>query len=208
MMLSPTPAETRRAEDAALAVRAIAQPDETILAAWRRFGPLVRGTLLRMLGADEEVRDLSQEAFLQLYRSVRALRSPEAIRAFVVGIAVRVALYEIRRRRVRDRQVLLPGQSLLLPASTSTDPEAREAMAGLVQVMGRLSPADRHLFMLRQIQGLAHAEISVATRLSVSTVRRRLWRLQRRIKLLVRTDPSLAAYGDRARSWEDAAPVD
>jgi RNA polymerase sigma-70 factor, ECF subfamily len=200
-MVRLTLAEARRAKDAALAARVIARPDEseTILAAWRRFRPLVRWVLIKMLGSDdEEVRDLSQEAFLQLQRSVRALRSPESIRPFVTGIAIRVALREVRRRRVRGGQVLVPGQGLLPLASTHADPEAREAVVRLLRLVEGLRDADRDMFVLRQIQGLEQAEISEATSLSLSTVRRRLSRLQRRLETLVSADPVLSAYAERA----------
>jgi RNA polymerase sigma-70 factor, ECF subfamily len=199
-MPSPTLAAARRAKDTALATRVIAHPDETILPAWRRFRPLVRQILRRMLGpSDEEVRDLLQEAFLQFHRSVRALRSPEAIRSFVAGIAARLALEELRRRRVRGGQVLVPGQGLVPLQSTNADHEAREAVARLFHLVGRLRAADQDLFMLRLIDGLEQTEISAATRMSLSTVRRRLWRLQRRMAVLVNADPALAAYAERAQ---------
>jgi RNA polymerase sigma-70 factor (ECF subfamily) len=198
-MHKPTLAAARRAKDTALAARVIATPDErTILAAWRRFRRMVRQILRKMLGPDEEVRDLSQEAFLQFCRSVPALRSPEAIRPFVAGIAARLALEEIRRRRVRGGQVLVPGQALVPPASTSTDPEAREAMARLYGLMDRLREPDRDLFVMRLVDGLEQSEISAATNMSISTVRRRLQRLQRRVDSLVSAEPALAAYAERA----------
>jgi RNA polymerase sigma-70 factor (ECF subfamily) len=189
----------RREDDAALAARVIERPDEAILAVWRRFGPLVRLILMKMLGSDEEVRDLRQEAFLQLYRSVGSLRSPEALRPFVAGIAVRLALHEIRRRRVRGDQVLVPGQGLVPPASTSADHEAREAVERLLRVVGRMRAADRDIFVLSEIEGLEQTEICAATRLSISTVRRRLRRLRRRIGMLADSDPALAAYAGRSR---------
>jgi RNA polymerase sigma-70 factor (ECF subfamily) len=198
-MHRPTLSEARRAKDAALAAHVIARPDEAILATWRRFGPLVRRTLAKMLGPDEEVHDLSQEAFLQLYRSVPALRTPAAIRSFAAGIAVRLALQEKRRRRVRGGQVLVPGQALVPLASTSADPEARQAVERLMAVVGRLRAADQDLFMLRLIDGLEQTEISAATRLSISTVRRRLRRLERRLDIMVHADPALADYAERAR---------
>ena len=186
------------ARGAVVPSRTASRRDEVaILAAWRRFGPLVQRTLERLLGSDEEVRDLSQEAFLQLYRSVSALRSPKAIRPFVDGIAVRLALHELRRRRVRGRQVLVPGQGLLPPRSTSADPEAREAMAHLMSMVGRLRAADQEIYVLSQIQGLEQTEISAATRLSISTVRRRLRRIRGRIDALVNADPALASYVQR-----------
>jgi RNA polymerase sigma-70 factor, ECF subfamily len=201
MQVRPTLAEARRAKDAALAARVIAQPDgaEALVAAWRRFRPMVRWVLVKMLGSDDEdIRDLSQEAFLQLYRSVRALRSPDAIRPFVTGIAIRVALREMRRRRVRGGQVLVPGQGLLPLASTQADPEAREAMARLLALLGRMRAPDREMFVLRQVMGLEQSEICDATKLSISTVRRRLRRLQRRIEILTHADPALADYAERA----------
>jgi RNA polymerase sigma factor (sigma-70 family) len=200
-MQRSTTVELRRAKDAELAARIIARPRETdtLLAAWRRFRPLVRWVMVKMLGADDEdVRDLSQEAFLQLQRSAGALRSPESLRPFVTGIAIRVALREVRRRRVRSGQVLVPGQGLLPLASTNADPEAREAVTRLLRLVGRLRAADQQMFVLRQIEGREQTEICAATRLSISTVRRRLRRLQRRIEILVGADPVLAAYAERA----------
>lgn len=195
---SPSLAAARRAKDAALAVRVMAQPDEdALIAAWRRFRGLVRQILRRMLGPVEEVRDLSQEAFLQFYRSIPGLRSPEAIRPFVAGIAVRLALEEIRRRRVRSGQVLVPGQGLVPPVSAQTDPEAREAVLRLYHAVGRLRAADQELFVMRLIDGLEHTEISAATRMSISTVRRRLRRLNRRLEILVQADPALAYYAGK-----------
>lgn len=203
-MQRPGLAAARRAKDAALATRIMSEPDEAILSAWRRFRPLVRWTLVKMLGPDDEdINDLGQETFLQLYRSVRTLRSPGAIRSFVAGIAVNLALQENRRRRLRDGQVLVPGQAFIPLASTDADPEAHEAMVRLERLMGRLRPADRQLFVLRHIDGLEQAEIAAATEMSVSTVRRRLARLQRRLEMFVTRDPVLAGYAERGRwpSW-------
>lgn len=192
------PGQARREKDAALAVEAIARPEAAIAATWRRFAPLVRWTLMKILGPDEDVRDLTQDAFVQLQRSVRALRSPESIRPFVTGLAIRVALREMRRRRVREGQVLVPGQGLVPLASTSADTDAREAMAHLVRVVSRLRPADRQMFRLRQLQGLDQQEICNTTGLSISTVRRRLRHLERRLEIQFRADPLLAPYAHRA----------
>jgi RNA polymerase sigma-70 factor (ECF subfamily) len=199
-MDKPTLAEARRARDTAIAARVINNPGDgaAILAAWRRFRRMVRQILRKMLGPDEEVRDLGQEVFLQFCRSVPALRSPESIRPFVAGIAARLALEEIRRRRVRGGQVLVPGQALVPPASMSLDPEAREALYRLCAIMERLREQDRDLFVMRLVDGLEQAEISAATNLSISTVRRRLQRLQRRVDSLVSSDPALAVYAERA----------
>jgi RNA polymerase sigma-70 factor, ECF subfamily len=196
----PSLARARRAKDAEVAARVMARPGEaeTLLAAWRRFRPMVRWVLIKMIGADDEdLPDLSQEAFLQLCRSVGTLRSADSMRPFVTGIAIRVALREMRRRRVRGGQVLVPGQGLLPLASTEADPEAREALVRLVHLVGRMRASDRDMFVLRQVMGLEQTEICTATKLSISTVRRRLRRLQRRVDLLTSAEPALAHYAGR-----------
>ncbi len=199
-MSRPALATSRRPADGALATRAIRQPDQdqqALLSIWRRFRPLVRWTLMKMLGPDEEVRDLSQEAFLQLHRSMGSLRSPDSIGAFVTGIAIRIALGEIRRRRVRGGQMLVPGQGPLPPASRHPDPESRQAIERLLALVSRLRDEDREVFVLHQIEGLEQKDICAATGMSVSTVRRRLHRAQRRVSILMRADPSLAEYAPR-----------
>jgi DNA-directed RNA polymerase specialized sigma24 family protein len=55
------------------------------------------------------------------------------------------------------------------------------------------------MFVLRQIEGLDQAEICNITGMSISTVRRRLRRLERRVDKLARADPALAAYAERAQ---------
>jgi RNA polymerase sigma factor (sigma-70 family) len=151
-----------------------------------------RSTLARALPDDVVAPFVAEDAAAPILTEEQP---SEAIRAFVVR-----ALYEVGRRRLRDRQPAASG--LVLPAGASADPEAQEAMAGLVRVIGRLSADDRHLFVLRQVQGLAQVEISAATRLSIGTVRRRLWRLQRQIASLVRDEPSLATYADQSVLWD------
>ena len=71
-------------------------------------------------------------------------------------------------------------------------------MARLFELVGRLRAADRDMFVLRQVMGLEQLEICSATNLSISTVRRRLRRLQRRIEILTGAEPALADYADRA----------
>jgi DNA-directed RNA polymerase specialized sigma24 family protein len=100
---------------------------------------------------------------------------------------------------VRGGQVLVPGQAMVPLASANSDPEGREAMAGLLRVVGKLRAADRDMFVLRQIMGFEQAEICTSTGMSISTVRRRLRRLQRRLEILVQAYPALAVYAER--SW-------
>jgi RNA polymerase sigma-70 factor (ECF subfamily) len=187
-------------EDALLAQSLIDGNKEAALSAWRRFSPLVYRTLRRMLGPGIDLQDLTQEVFLRFFGKVKELKKRESLRAFVMAIAIRRAQEEIKRRRVRRWFAPLLGDAMMRPTTTEMDPEAREAIVHLYDTIDRLNVRDRTIYILRFVEGLEQAEISQAIGVSVSTVRRRLERLTKRVNSLMNSDPVLSQYLARTRT--------
>jgi RNA polymerase sigma factor (sigma-70 family) len=186
-------------DDAALAHALIDGNADAPALAWRRFHSLVEMTLRRMLGPDGDLEDLAQDVFLRFFGKVKGLKKVESLRSFVMAIAIRRAQEEIRRRRVRRWFAPITSQLLALPPTTEMDPEAREVIVHLYAVIDRLRLKDRTIYILRYIEGLEQAEIADLVGISVSTVRRRLDRLTKRVNLLMNGDPVLAPYIGPAR---------
>ena len=88
---------------------------------------------------------------------------------------------------------------MMRPATTEMDPEAREAIVHLYETIDRLNVRDRTIYILRFIEGLEQGEISQTMGISVSTVRRRLERLTKRVNSLMNSDPVLSQYLARRR---------
>jgi RNA polymerase sigma-70 factor (ECF subfamily) len=188
-------------DDVLLAQALIQGRAEASAMAWKRFYPVVEMTLRRMLGPDGDLEDLAQDVFLRFFRKVKGLKKVESLRPFVMAIAVRRAQEEIRRRRVRRWLSPLIGNPLMLRPTVEMDPEAREVIVHLYSLIDRLRLKDRTIYILRYVEGLEQAEISELVGVSVSTVRRRLDRLTRRVTSLMNADPVLAPYAvaERAR---------
>jgi RNA polymerase sigma-70 factor, ECF subfamily len=186
-------------EDVLLAQALIDGHKEAALTAWRRFSPLVYRTLRRMLGPGVDLQDLTQEVFLRFFGKVKELKKRESLRSFVMAIAIRRAQEEIKRRRVRRWFAPLLGDAMMRPATTEMDPEAREAIVHLYETIDRLNVRDRTIYILRFIEGLEQGEISQTMGISVSTVRRRLERLTKRVNSLMNSDPVLSQYLARRR---------
>jgi RNA polymerase sigma-70 factor (ECF subfamily) len=187
-------------DDVFLARCLIEGRSEAALSAWRRFHPLVETTLRRMLGPGGDLQDLTQEVFLRFFSKVGELKKVESLRPFVMAIAIRRAQEEIKRRRVRRWFAPLLGDTIMGSTTTEMDPETREAIVHLYRVIDRLNVMDRTIYVLRYIEGLEQAQISDALGVSVSTVRRRLDRLAKRVNQMMSRDPVLAEYvaGGRA----------
>ncbi len=165
-------------------------------AAWDRFAPLARSLLLQTLGPGADVDDLLQDVFITLFRRAADLRDPSALSSFVVGITVRTARSELRRRRLWRWISLTSGGDLPDEPAPSQDHRARIALRSLYAVLDRLDADARLTFLLRHAQGLELTEIAAALDCSLATAKRKLARATERVVFHARRDPALAEYVD------------
>ena len=159
-------------------------------AAWDRYAVMVRGVLVKTVGVTHELEDLLQEVFLTLWKRAPDLRDPSALTSFVVGITVRTARSELRRRRLK-RWLSFRGDDLPESFSEGVDYEARQALARLYAVLDKLGPDTRIVFLLRHAEGLELSEIALALDVSLATVKRKLAKASERVLLFTRRDPAL-----------------
>lgn len=184
--------------DAALARALISGESWAPWVAWQRFAPLVRNVIERLLRSGAEVDDLVQDTFLIFFNRVMTLQRADAIRSFMISISVKVARRELRRRRVRRlvMQSDLQSPSAVHPA-VHQDPDAREALAHFVDILGRLNDGDRAAFVQHVVQNAALVEVASAAHTSLSTIKRRLASTWSRIAFEVGNDQALCHYPGR-----------
>lgn len=164
---------------------------------YRRFGGLVRGLLVQSIGPHAEVDDLVQETFLRFFRRAGDLREPAALRSFIVGIALRVARGELRKRRVRRFLHLVDPTEAPDSAVAGDDHEGREALRRLYAILDRLDDDSRLAFVLRHVQGLELHDVAAGLGCSLATVKRRLSKAEARVAFHARRDVTLLAYAGR-----------
>lgn len=188
-------------DDEALAHALIAGDTRAARAAWRRFAPLVHRILKRTFGPGNDVDDVHQDIFLAFFRKVPTLREPKSLEAFVVSITARTIKHELRRRRAR-RFMFLWGTPADLAADLEhpdvapVDPGARQALKAFYAILGRLNAQDRTAFGLRYLEGMDLVQVSRALDMSVSTAKRHLGRIWKRVAMRVRSEPALVDYSD------------
>ena len=163
-------------------------------AVWQTFWPGVQGLLRRLLGPNTETQDLAQEVFLRFFQRSERVTAGASLKPFLFGICTRVAQEEMRRRRIH-RWLSLTNNGVLPEGFSSTeDSGAREAVRNLYQLLERLGPSDRSLFVLRFIEQLELTEVAEIQSLSFSTARRRIDRVWKRMRRLIEKDETLLAY--------------
>lgn len=153
--------------DAELVRRAMAGSDAAFSRLVERHQRAVRAFLRRVLGGGwAEADDVAQEAFLAGWRSLRSLRDPDGVRAWLCGIAWRKAQDRIRsarRNAARDGVWL---ETASTPAGLS-----HEDRLSLAAALAELPPDVRACVALCLADGWSHGEASVALGLPLGTVK-------------------------------------
>lgn len=187
------PPDLQRADDATLARAAAERDPRAYDVIWDRYAPQLRGLLRRSTGQDG-VDDLLQDVFVRFIQSVTTLRDTTALRSFLFGIAVHVAMSELRRRRVRRWVTLFQSESPPESPAPGRDDDAREAVSRLYRLLDRVDPQSRMLFTLRHIEGLELKDVASTLGVSLATAKRRITRADARVHELALHDERLVEY--------------
>ena len=152
----------------------------------RRHQSRVFAILHRYERAAHKIEDLAQETFVKAWRA-GAIRRPRAFEHWLSRIAVRVALDHLRREKKRRNEIGLPelGEDALdwlRSDDKQSELDGRAAAEILDLALRELSPADRVVITLQEIEGCSVKEICAATGASGVAVRVRALRARARLK--------------------------
>jgi RNA polymerase sigma-70 factor (ECF subfamily) len=151
------------------------------------FQDRVFALLWRMLGRrarHDLVEDLAQETFLGVYRALpRFSRTgPARLSTWILTIATRVALKELRARHPASQAVDAIVDVLAAPGSTDEQTHRRAFAEALERAVGALQPDHRAAFLLREYHQLDYDEIAQALEVDLGTVKSRLSRARDRLR--------------------------
>jgi RNA polymerase sigma-70 factor (ECF subfamily) len=176
-------------EDRLLIERVKAGDHEAFDVLFQRYFSTVYRQAIRIAGSREEAEEVVQEVFLTVYEKAQTFRGASAFSTWLYRVTANAALTKLRRRKKGEEQSLddyLPsfredGHHLVRPVvDWSHELEERVASGErqrlLQQALDQLSPVDKAVVVLSDLEGLSDREIGLALGLSVSAVKARLHR--------------------------------
>jgi len=173
----------------------------------QRYTRHVYNIAYRMTGNEADARDLSQEAFLRVYRALRRVQPGAPLESWLYRIVSNLYIDLLRRRpRVRVESLDAPidtprGEMVREFPDAAANPEAvfeREHIDGAIQeALGTLSAELRMVVILSDIEGFAYEEIAAMLRVPLGTVKSRLHRARQVLQQRLR--PYVDA---RRRGWQ------
>ena len=154
----------------------------------------VHHTLYRILGNNNEIEDLVQDAFLEIFRALPSFRGESTLTRWCQTIATRVAYLSISRRKPPAVELSVVEDSLAGDADTRRHAQARDAARRLYAALDRIDPKQRVAFALAVIDGRSLAEVADITESSLVAVKTRVWRARKDLMKRARKDAVLSGY--------------
>jgi RNA polymerase sigma-70 factor (ECF subfamily) len=147
---------------------------------------------LRMTANAAEAEDLTQEAFLQLFRKIGTFRGESAFSTWLHRMAVNVVLMRLRKKN-------LPIVPLDDPLETEEESSKKEPgapdlkLAGAVdrlqiqRAVDDLPPGYRTIFVLHDVEGYEHNEIAELVGCSIGNSKSQLHKARMKLRDLLKT---------------------
>lgn len=147
---------------------------------------------LRMTTNTAEAEDLTQEAFLQLFRKIGTFRGESAFSTWLHRMAVNVVLMQLRKKGLQV--VPLDDENEGEEETPKKDYGAQDnVLAGsldrlqLKNAIDRLPPGYRSIFVLHDVEGFEHNEIAEMVGCSIGNSKSQLHKARMKLRELLKT---------------------
>ena len=183
-----------------------------------QYGQILYNTALRITGSPSDAEDALQETFLSGYQHIRDFEERSSLRTWLTRVCINAALTR-RRRNARHRADSLDDMINWGVEETPREvPDSREnpeqALRGLEfrrlldRYLGKLSPALRQVFVLRDIEEYSGEETAELLGITVAAVKTRLSRARMALRnyLEPHLSPRLAARQAQPQSRKPVGP--
>jgi RNA polymerase sigma-70 factor (ECF subfamily) len=188
----PAGDETNRPEsERSLVQRAQAGDEQAFAMLFQGHKKRVYSVCLLMTKDIAEAEDLTQEAFLQVFRSVGSFRGDSAFSTWLYRVAVNTVLMKLRRRKSPpivslDEPVSSESPSLRRDVGKA-DPRLSGAIdrIALRRAMQELPEGCRQIFALHEVQGYQHHEIAKMLDCSVGNSKSQLHKAKMKMRDLL-----------------------
>jgi RNA polymerase sigma-70 factor, ECF subfamily len=192
------PVEAMRADDVALA--SACQSGD--LGAYERLytlhGARMKNLARNILGSSTDAEDAVQETFLKVQRSVGSFRGQSSFVTWTFRILVNTC-YDARRSRLRKKEVAADDER----EDAAPRPEPRAASAhptlrlALERALAKLTRHQRDVFLLYEVEGFRHGEISEMLEISEAASKNTLFQAKKNLRQMLEPPRHSDATGAR-----------
>ncbi|HEV2245624.1 MAG TPA: sigma-70 family RNA polymerase sigma factor [Terriglobia bacterium] len=181
------PAAPPAATETQLIARAQQGDEQAFAALFEAHKRRVYSLCLRMLGNPTEAEDLTQEAFLQLFRKIGTFRGESAFSTWLHRLSVNVVLMHLRKKGINQISLDETENSQGEPVKRDYGDDDRRLVGsidriGLNRAIAELPPGYRTVFILHDVEGYEHNEIAEIMNCSIGNSKSQLHKARLKLR--------------------------
>jgi RNA polymerase sigma-70 factor (ECF subfamily) len=151
--------------------------------------PMAFSMALRMLGDEDDAMDVVQESMITIWKKIKNINSSESFRSWMYRIVLNRCYDELRKRKRNQEIVADEAAWKFLSESVAENPgkqaDNREIAQVIMTLTGNLSPKQRAVFILTDIEEMTGDEVSSITGMSKMNIKANLHYARKRIGELI-----------------------
>lgn len=154
---------------------------------YQRYHRRTYSLCLRMANSQTEAEDLTQEVFIQLFRKAGSFRGDSAFSTWLHRLTVNQVLMHFRRRSVKNEKVSDDGEIPEQAVRGTADPNKMPVIdrIALKKAIAQLPNGYRNVFVLHDVEGYEHEEVSRLLHISVGTSKSQLHKARLKLRGLL-----------------------
>ena len=139
----------------------------------------------RILGNEDQAKDVVQETMITIWQKLKKIKSAEVYKTWIYRIVVNKC-YDHMRKRKRNPEFVTDEQTWeLISNRISVEPSVTLENSEISKIIGilteKLSPRQKAVFVLSDLEGMSNDEISEITGISKSAVKANLYHARKSI---------------------------
>jgi RNA polymerase sigma-70 factor (ECF subfamily) len=142
-----------------------------------------------MLGDEDEAKDVVQETMVTIWQKLKKIKSAEAYKTWIYRVVVNKCYDMLRKRKIKPEfkadEKTWKILSDSISSTHSSELENSETAMIIKALTERLSPKQKAVFVLSDIEQLSHDEISEITGISKSGVKANLHHARKSISVMI-----------------------
>lgn len=157
-----------------------------------------------MTGDTAEAEDLTQEAFLQLFRKIASFRGESAFSTWLHRLVVNVVLMRLRKKGIQKVSLDEVDNSQEEPVKREYGEDDRRLLGSIDRItlndaIEELPPGYKAIFVLHDVEGYEHNEIAEIMNCSVGNSKSQLHKARLKLREVLRRDQNRLAGASHAR---------
>ena len=153
------------------------------------ISPFAFSVAFRILGDEEEAKDNTQETMITLWKSIRKIKSHESFVPWLYRIVVNKCYDQLRKRKKNPEFMADDKTWALISNQISVNPSSsmeNKEIALIINLLSdKLSPKQKAVFVLSDLEEMSNEEVSMITGMSRTNVKANLHYARKRISEMI-----------------------